>query len=38
MTTIGMHYDVIPGKEHPKLQEWKATLDLGTLFAAGVLN
>jgi len=30
--------EVIPGKEHPKLQEWKATLDLGTLFAAGVLD
>ncbi|CNE21880.1 Putative ATPase [Mycobacterium tuberculosis] len=29
---------VIPGKEHPRLRDWKGSLDIGTLFAAGVLS
>jgi len=29
--------DVIPGREHPRLKEWRGSLDLGTLLAAGVL-
>lgn len=29
---------VIPGREHPQLAEWKASPDLGTLYAAGVLS
>jgi predicted ATPase len=28
---------VVSGREHPRLQEWKGTLDPGTLLAAGVL-
>ncbi len=30
--------DIVRGREHPKLRAWKGTLDLGTLFAAGVLG
>jgi len=30
--------DVVPGNEHPRLREWKGTMDLGTLLAAGVLG
>ncbi len=30
--------DIVRGHEHPRLREWKGTLDLGTLFAAGVLG
>jgi predicted ATPase len=30
--------DVVSGREHPNLREWKRTADLGTLFAAGVLG
>jgi len=30
--------DVVSGTEHPRLRDWKGTLDLGTLFAAGVLG
>lgn len=30
--------DVIPGQKHPRLQDWKGSLDLGALFAAGVLG
>jgi predicted ATPase len=30
--------DVIPGNEHPRLKEWKGDVDLGTLFASGVLG
>ncbi len=30
--------DVISGNEHPRLRDWKGALDLGTLFAAGVLG
>ncbi|WP_173099164.1 methylation-associated defense system AAA family ATPase MAD3 [Actinomadura verrucosospora] len=29
---------VVPGDEHPRLREWKGNLDIGTLFAAGVLS
>lgn len=29
--------DIVKGRDHPRLQEWKGTLDLGTLLAAGVL-
>lgn len=29
---------VIPGPQHPKLRDWQGSLDLGTLFAAGVLH
>jgi hypothetical protein len=28
---------VVPGSRHPRLRDWKGTIDLGTLFAAGVL-
>jgi len=27
-----------PGFEHPQLKEWKGSIDLGALFAAGVLG
>ncbi len=30
--------DIVRGDEHPRLKDWKGTLDLGTLFAAGVLG
>ncbi len=30
--------DIVRGSEHPKLRDWKGALDLGTLFAAGVLG
>ena len=30
--------EVIAGPEHPRLQDWKGTMELGTLFAAGVLG
>jgi hypothetical protein len=30
--------DIVHGDEHPRLKNWKGTLDLGTLFAAGVLG
>lgn len=29
---------IIPGYEHPRLVDWKGSIDLGTLFAAGVLG
>lgn len=29
---------MIPGPKHPRLVDWKGNLDLGTLFAAGVLG
>lgn len=29
--------DIVPGHEHPRLREWRGSLDLGTLLAAGVL-
>ena len=28
----------VRGNEHPLLRDWRGTLDLGTLFAAGVLG
>lgn len=30
--------DIVRGDEHPRLRNWKGTLDLGSLFAAGVLG
>jgi hypothetical protein len=30
--------DVVPGDEHPRLRDWRGSLDIGTLFAAGVLS
>ncbi|SFO15888.1 Predicted ATPase [Actinomadura madurae] len=30
--------DVVPGERHPRLREWRGSLDMGTLFAAGVLS
>ena len=30
--------EVLKGTEHPRLKEWKGEVDLGTLFAAGVLE
>jgi len=29
---------IIKGTDHPRLKEWKGTIDLGSLFAAGVLR
>lgn len=29
---------VIPGDEHPQLRNWRGSIDIGTLFAAGVLS
>lgn len=29
---------IVPGAEHPRLVDWKGGIDLGTLFAAGVLG
>ncbi len=30
--------DVVPGSDHPRLRNWQGTLDLSSLFAAGVLG
>ncbi|MBI5432347.1 MAG: AAA family ATPase [Planctomycetes bacterium] len=30
--------DIVAGHEHPRLRSWQGTLDLGTLFASGVLG
>lgn len=30
--------DIVPGDKHPRLQDWKGALELGSLFAAGVLG
>ena len=30
--------DMVSGTEHPRLQEWRGGIDLGSLFAAGVLG
>jgi predicted ATPase len=30
--------DIVSGREHPQLREWKGTLNLGSFFAAGVLG
>lgn len=29
---------VVPGDKHPRLRDWQGTLDIGTLFASGVLS
>ncbi len=30
--------DIVPGREHPRLRDWKGMINLGTLLAAGVLG
>lgn len=30
--------DIVRGSDHPRLREWRGAVDLGTLFAAGVLG
>lgn len=30
--------DMVAGREHPRLMEWRGEIDLGSLFAAGVLG
>ncbi|WP_431521631.1 methylation-associated defense system AAA family ATPase MAD3 [Actinomadura madurae] len=30
--------EVVPGDKHPRLRDWHGSLDIGTLFAAGVLS
>ena len=30
--------DIVRGSEHPALRNWKGEVDLGTLFASGVLS
>jgi predicted ATPase len=30
--------DIVSGDQHPKLKEWRGKLDLGTLFASGILG
>ena len=30
--------DIVSGDKHPKLEEWQGALDLGTLFASGLLG
>jgi predicted ATPase len=30
--------NIVSGDEHPALREWQGTLDLGTLFASGILG
>lgn len=30
--------EMVPGTDHPRLQEWRGGIDLGSLFAAGVLG
>jgi predicted ATPase len=30
--------EAIPGSSHPRLQDWQGSIDLGSLFAAGVLG
>jgi hypothetical protein len=30
--------DVLLGSDHPKLRDWRRDIDLGTLFATGVLG
>lgn len=29
---------VVPGDEHPRLRDWRGTIDIGSLFAAGLLS
>jgi hypothetical protein len=30
--------DVIAGDRHPRLRDWRGSIDLGSLFASGVLS
>ena len=30
--------EVVSGSQHPRLKDWQGELDLGSLFAAGVLG
>lgn len=30
--------EIIPGPEHPRLQDWHGTIDLGSLFTAEILG
>jgi predicted ATPase len=30
--------DIVTGREHPRLRDWRGEVDLGTLFASGVLG
>ena len=30
--------EMVAGTDHPRLQEWRGGIDLGSLFAAGVLG
>jgi len=30
--------EIVPGTDHPRLQDWRGGIDLGSLFAAGVLG
>jgi hypothetical protein len=30
--------DIVRGSEHPELSDWRGEVDLGTLFASGVLG
>jgi hypothetical protein len=30
--------DVVAGDQHPRLRDWQGGLDLGSLFAAGILS
>jgi predicted ATPase len=30
--------DLVPGNEHPRLLDWKGSIDMGTLLAAGILS
>jgi hypothetical protein len=30
--------DLVVGSEHPRLRDWKGSVDVGTLLAAGVLS
>ncbi len=30
--------EVVPGDKHPRLEDWQGQIDIGTLFAAGVLE
>jgi predicted ATPase len=30
--------DLVPGKDHPRLRDWKGSIDMGTLLAAGILS
>ena len=34
----GFVTDVVSGAQHPKLRDWKGTIDVGTLLASGILS